>query len=150
MNSDESKHPDDPLVGRYHDGEFTPAERAEAERRIAGSAPLREELGWYRRLGAAFRHGAPAGAPAGLAARIMHKIRAMETSDHPLIRLLPLMNRLAVAAAILILVAAAVVFVRHVSAKPSAPGDREDIQMEHVSLFEPVHINVPTASDLLY
>jgi len=150
MNNDESRHPDDPLVGRYHDGELSPAERAEAEREIAGSVSRQEELGWYQRLGAAFRHGAPAGVPAGLGARIMLRIRAIEASDHPLVRLLPLMNRLAVAAAILILVAAAIVLARHASPKPGAPGVRGGVQMENVRLFEPVRVSVPTASELLY
>jgi anti-sigma factor RsiW len=88
-------------LARFHDGELDAAEAAEMEERLGDAPDQAETLAWYRRLGGALRAGAPAGAPAGLSAVIMRRIRGGRSEDHPLVSLLPLMRRLAVAAALL-------------------------------------------------
>lgn len=112
-------------MSRYHDGELAPAERQEAERRIAASRARREELAWYRRLGGALRHGAPAQAPAGLAARIMQRVRQLRTADPPLVALLPAMTRLAAAAALLTAVAIGGFLLQRASRAAQPRTDRE-------------------------
>ena len=94
-------------LARYHDGELGPAEATEVERRLADSPEAVAMLAWYRRLGASLRFGLPERVPAGLCSGVMGRIRFRRSDDHPLVSLLPLMRRLAVAAALLTALAGA-------------------------------------------
>lgn len=105
---DRERPTDDALrLGRYHDDEATPDERTRVERTLAASADERERLAFLETLGSGLRHGQPAAAPVGLGARVMATIRRI-ADDHPLVRLLPSMRRIAaVAAAAIVIVGTA-------------------------------------------
>ena len=77
------------------------------ERRLADAPDAAATLAWYRRLGASLRFGLPAGAPAALREGVMRRIRSGRSDDHPLVSLLPLMCRVAAAAAVLTALAGA-------------------------------------------
>jgi anti-sigma factor RsiW len=121
----EKSRPEERRVSRYHDGEAPPPERAEMERLLAASAASREELGWYRRLGAALRRGAPVRTPAWLTDRIMQRIRNLRTAEHPLVALLPSMMRLAAAAALLTALAIGGFLLQRASHPGTSRKDRE-------------------------
>ncbi len=104
---DRERPTDDALrLGRYHDDEATPDERTRVERTLAASETERETLAFFGALGGGLRHGRPSGAPAGLGSRVMATIRRI-ADDHPLIRLLPSMRRIAAVAAAAILIVGA-------------------------------------------
>ena len=145
-------HPEspDPELSSYHDDELPPAARAEVEQRLADSPRLAEELHWYQRLGGGLRHGVPTTAPAGLRGRIMAAVRTLAESDHPLVSLTPFMTRLAVAAAVLLLVASAVFWLQQDGGAPDQPEGPRLVQIENQNLMQPVQIVVPrTKSPML-
>lgn len=144
MEGNQPTSPFDPGLGKYHDGEDSPEERAGMEDRLKSSPSLREELDWLRAVGRGLRSGAPDAPPAGLGRRIMDKILEAQAAHHPLVSLTPFMKRLAAVAALLTLVAAAAFFLQLKLQNPPAPKPTTDhwIVVQRPDLLAPT--NAPT------
>lgn len=137
-------------LARYHDGELGPAEATELKRRLADSPDAAATLAWYRRLGASLRFGLPEGVPAGLCSGVMRRIRLRRSDDHPLVSLLPLMWRLAVAAALLTALAGAGFMLQRGKAEaPDSPRRLVSVERSRSLGRVTMEIRVPATRRLL-